>query len=189
MKKLILGLAALLAGGTEMATAQFTATQSTTVQFAAAQSTAAQPKAAVGGALIDLELCDAQGGYVYLADYVGGSSGEKYLMVYFWTCSACLREVDQVVREVERYADRLDVVAVNLSNDPQGWGETYAGNNPFPWDNLSDGKPLAEGAVLCYPIPRFPTYVLVDPAGKIEAIWSDTAAVAEQLKACLEARK
>ncbi len=175
MKKLILGLVALLAVGT--AAAQQTDAQA--IQGAQAA------KATVGGELVDIELCDPEGGYTYLADYVGGKDDKRYLMVYFWTCSACLRGVDQVVREVEKYGDRLDVVAVNLSNDPQSWATTYAGANPFPWANLSDGKPLADGASQRYPIPRFPTYVLVGPAGQIVAIWSDTAAVAEQLKANL----
>jgi hypothetical protein len=156
-----------------------------------AQQSTSQDAATIGGQLIDFEVCDPQGGYTYLADYVGGKSGEKYLMVYFWTCSACIRGVDGVVQEVERYGDKLDVVAVNLSNDPDGWAKNYAAGNPFPWPNLSDGKTLTDpdGAYQHYPIPKFPTYVLINAQGKIVDIWSDTTLVAERLRSHLSSDK
>lgn len=132
---------------------------------------AQQEKVKVGDQLPDIELCDPEGNFTYLLDYVGDNEGE-YLLIYFWTCPACIKGTPEIVKAIEPYQGKLDVVAVNVNNDPDNWARLYATTNPFPWPNLSDGKTWNEGSRTIFPIPRFPTFVLVNSERKILNIWS-----------------
>lgn len=131
------------------------------------------PVVKVGDKLHDVEVHDVEGNYSYLSDYAGKDG--KYLLVLFWTanCPRCHASFPEVAKYAKQYADKLSVVGVMLSDDPQGWKNMYQYQKPFAWPNLSDGKILSEGAAVPYGIGLYPTFVLVDPQDqKILQKWS-----------------
>ena len=126
----------------------------------------------VGDRLYDVEVHDTEGNYTYLADYVGQDG--KYLLVLFWTsnCPRCHAAFPEVAKYAKKYADKLSVVGVMLSDNHDGWMEMYQYKKPFEWPNLSDGQLLKDGAAVPYGIGLFPTFVLVEPKeGKIVKMW------------------
>lgn len=127
----------------------------------------------VGDKLYDVELHNTEGDYSYLADYAGVDG--KYLLVLFWTsnCPRCHASFPEVAKYAAKYADRLSVVGVMLSDNHDGWMEMYKYRKPFEWPNLSDGQLLKDGAAVPYGIGLFPTFVLVEPKqGTIVRMWS-----------------
>lgn len=127
----------------------------------------------VGDKLHDVELHDTEGNYSYLSDYAGQDG--KYLLVLFWTsnCPRCHASFPEVAKYAERYADKLAVVGVMLSDNHDGWMEMYRYRKPFEWPNLSDGQLLKDGAAVPYGIGLYPTFVLVEPKeGRIVRMWS-----------------
>ena len=74
-------------------------------------------KVKVGDKLYDVELHDTEGNYSYLADYAGQDG--KYLLVLFWTsnCPRCHASFPEVAKYAKKYADKLSVVCVMLSDN------------------------------------------------------------------------
>lgn len=132
----------------------------------------AQEKAEIGGKLVDVEVFDVEGGMSYLENFVNQDG--KYLLVNFWTanCPRCHAGFVELAKYTQKYADKLNVVGVMLSDNYNGWVEMYKYKKPFAWPNLSDGQPLATGAAVPYGITLYPMYVLVDQQGTILAKWS-----------------
>lgn len=144
------------------------------LMFTTAQAQDAKPVevAKIGGPIIDADVHDIDGNFYSLSDFVGKDG--KYLLINFWTanCPRCHAGFVELRKYNDKFADRLNIIGVMLSDNYQGWLDMYAHKKPFAWPNLSDGKTLAEGPAKNYNISLYPTYVLVSPEGKILEQWS-----------------
>lgn len=128
--------------------------------------------AKIGGPIINVDVHDIDGNFYSLNDFVGKDG--KYLLINFWTanCPRCHAGFVELKKYNDKFADKLNIVSVMLSDNYQGWLDMYAHKKPFAWPNLSDGKSLADGPAKNYNISLYPTYVLVSPDGKILDQWS-----------------
>ncbi len=125
----------------------------------------------VGEPFADFTAADTTGTVHKLSDYAG--RGEKYVLLDLWSsgCGGCYAAFPEMKRLYAEYGDRLEIVGINLDVNRNIWKETIRWQQ-LPWKQLSDGKGDYAGAGVLYNRTGvMPTYVLIDPQGRIVEWW------------------
>lgn len=130
---------------------------------------ATPPPLSEGSAAPAFALTDLDGRSVALADHLGKG---KNTLVIFWSvyCSHCQRELPRIQAYLKERPGAYDVVSVTRMLNPEDFTATrdFAVRNGFAFPVLNDGGQV----MLDYQIKGFPTWMVVNPAGKILTIQS-----------------
>ena len=124
-----------------------------------AKTDAALPK---GEEAKDFTLEDINGSPLTLSSLRG-----KYVLLDFWAswCGPCVASFPHVKALYEQYHDKLQVLGVAIHDTKDKWKAAAAKHN-LPWLLVLDTE--GEGSVAeKYGLIGVPTYVLLDPEGKI----------------------
>ncbi len=121
----------------------------------------------VGDNMVDSNLFDLDEVKHSLSDY-----NDKYILMSFWsmTCLVCMKAAKDIKIIHEKYADKLNVIAVNMDTSKSMWEQGTRRDN-ISWINLSDGAGFSGGVGLQYGITGYPAYVLINTDGKIVDRW------------------
>ncbi len=117
----------------------------------------------------DIAGTDTTGRACKLSDYAGKG---KYVLLDFWSvgCGPCHAAFPQMKEIYTKYGDRLEIVGVSLDANKDQWRDVVRWKE-LPWAHISDGKGNFGGAYMLYRIEAMPTYVLIDPQGKLVERW------------------
>ena len=99
-----------------------------------------------------------------LSDFKG-----KYVYIDFWAtwCGPCRNEAPYFVELYNEYKDKnIEFISISLDNDPITW-KNFINNEKSQILQLIVGKNLNSGVLKKYQINGIPTFVLIDPDGKI----------------------
>lgn len=122
----------------------------------------------IGERFVDFSAKDLQGELHKLSEYKG-----KYILLDFgmMACHGCMEAAPETRRLSEKYKKDLYVIGINLDTRKELW-EMATKRDSITWINLSDGKGTFGGAFTAYGIEEFPTYILIDPQGKLIERWT-----------------
>jgi peroxiredoxin len=122
----------------------------------------------IGNKFVDFSAKDLQGASHKLSDYKN-----KYVLLDFgmMACHGCMEAAADTRRLSEEYKNNLYVIGINLDTRKELW-EMATKRDSITWINLSDGKGTFGGAFTAYGIEEFPTYILIDPQGKLIERWT-----------------
>lgn len=123
----------------------------------------------VGEPFADFVGTDTTGTVFRLSDVVGKG---KYVLLDFWSsgCGGCYAAFPEMKKLYAEYGDRLEIVGVSLDASKEMWQGAVQWQQ-LPWKQFSDGLGLYAGAGATYRVDVMPTYVLIDPQGKIVERW------------------
>lgn len=122
--------------------------------------TAGAPRPGSAAPILELAGLDGE-------EYKVGGSREKPLFLNFWAswCPPCKEEAPELARLYEKYKDKLDLYAVNLTgNDDFEDAKSFALEHNFTFPVLLDYT--MQGAEL-YRFQVIPTSYLIDKDGRI----------------------
>lgn len=127
------------------------------------------PVPAVGDVYADFAALDTAGVRRRLSDYM---SPGKYTLLDIWSagCKGCLAAFPELKKIHGQYADRLTIVGVSYDTDPGVWRRAVV-RWELPWSHLSDGMGTGGPFNARYKVTVEPTYVLIDPSGRIVDRW------------------
>jgi thiol-disulfide isomerase/thioredoxin len=102
-----------------------------------------------------------------------GGARDKALLINFWAswCDPCKLEAPDLVELYAKYKDKLDIYAVNATNDDkranaEAFAAEYGYTFPVLWD-----RPKDEGSVVdLYGVLGYPTSFIVDKNGVIRHV-------------------
>jgi len=92
----------------------------------------------------------------------------KYLLLDFWSlgCGPCILAAPELRAMQAKYPDQLKIIGFNVDTKQEWWAEATE-RDSITWTNLSDMKGTFGGAAVTYGVQGLPTYVLIDPEGKV----------------------
>ena len=116
----------------------------------------------IGEEAKDFTLEDINGQQLTLSSLRG-----RYVMIDFWGswCVNCIAAFPDIKQFYEEHRDKLEILGVAIHDKKEAWKKA-AEKNELPWRQVLDTE--GEGSVAeLYGIVAAPTYVLIDPAGKV----------------------
>lgn len=125
---------------------------------------------AIGEKYMDIDLVDASGKEVRLADYVKPG---QYNMVEFWAswCGPCRGEIPHLCHVFELYGkgkDGLNMISVSLDEKDKDWKKALKEEN-MEWVQLCDIKGFNGDVATKYKVQGVPFCLILDKEGKIVA--------------------
>lgn len=111
---------------------------------------------------------DSSGNQHRLSDYLG-----KYVLLNFTItyCGPCILSKDELKTVAEKYKDQLALLGFNADASRQTWLQGMKRDQPS-WPVLWDGNSGHSETILKYGVQGYPTFVLINPDGKIVHRWS-----------------
>lgn len=115
----------------------------------------------VGDIFADADLYDVNGKIHHISDFQG-----KWKVLEFWSsgCYACIKAIDELKSFVGLYPDKVEVISI--SGDGDKFWKNASKEYDISWNNWNDGKEWA-GILLKYGINGTPTFVIINPEGKV----------------------
>jgi len=101
---------------------------------------------------------------VSLSDFKG-----KYVLLDFWAswCGPCRINNPILKSIINKYKNfNFELISISADEKSDKW-KTAIKKDAMNWVNLSDLKGMKSQVVIEYGISAFPTYILIDPSGKI----------------------
>lgn len=122
----------------------------------------------VGDAYEDFEASD-QFGHKHSISALKG----RYILLDFTEtyCGPCILSIDELRQVAKSYSDSLSVVSFCADRSRDTW-QTGLSRDKQEWLCLWDGEAYYGKTILKYGITGYPTFVLIDPGGKIISKWS-----------------
>ena len=116
----------------------------------------------IGKEAKDFTLEDIDGKMLTLSSLRG-----KYVMLDFWGswCANCIAEYPKMKAFYQQHRDKLEIVGVAIHDEKDKWKDA-ARKNELPWLLVIDTEG-DESMVERFGIIAAPTYVLIDPEGKV----------------------
>ena len=110
----------------------------------------------------DFTLEDSHGGQLSLSSLRG-----KYVLLDFWAswCGPCIESFPHMKAFYEQHRDKVEVLGVAVHDKKDKWQEAFK-RHQLPWSLVLDTEGDDSVANL-YGIFGVPTYVLLDPEGKV----------------------
>jgi thiol-disulfide isomerase/thioredoxin len=121
-----------------------------------------------GDVAFNFEAFDTAGKKHELFDIKG-----KYILLDFTQahCAPCIHSVKELKKMNTLYADKLAIVSFSTDMDKEVWRKSVRRDKPS-WVSLWDGNGTFARPALKYGVTGYPTFVLIDPNGKI--VWKGT---------------
>lgn len=122
----------------------------------------------IGDQSVDFTAFDTTGKERHLSDNKG-----KYILIDFSTtyCGPCLESIDELKMIADKYKSRLSLITFSCDGAKDVWMKGVHRDQPT-WASLWDGKANFGETVMKYGVRGYPTFVLIDPQGKIVDTWS-----------------
>lgn len=116
-----------------------------------------------GDSYADFEAMDRNGKKHRLSDIKG-----KYVLLDFSAtyCGPCVNSVTDLKNISKNYPDKVEIITYSADGGKGTWIEGVKRDHPT-WLSLWDGKGVYGETMLKYGINGYPTFVLIDPKGKI----------------------
>lgn len=116
-----------------------------------------------GDMAYDFEAVDTSGKIYTLSGFKG-----KYVLLDFGyaSCGACLLSLPELKKMDSLYRDKMVILSFNTDISREVWHKSVIRDKPT-WPSLWDGKGNYAKPVLKYNITGYPTFVLIDPSGRI----------------------
>lgn len=120
-----------------------------------------------GDAYYDFEAYQPNDELTSLSDLRG-----KYTLVDFTTayCGPCIQAVEEL-KDLNQHIDSLKIVSVSGDMNKEVWLNSLE-RDQITWKSVWDGKGSKGKTFIKYGAARFPTFVLIDPKGKLVKKWS-----------------
>ena len=137
----------------------------------------------VGQIATDFTLPDVEGNDVSLSSFRG-----QYVLLDFWAswCPDCRREIPEVKAAYESLKDKnFTILGVSLDRNRETWTSAID-KYELTWNHVSDLKYWQSDIVRLYAIRWIPTYILVDPEGRIVFTALDSKGLEEGLAAAFK---
>lgn len=120
------------------------------------------------------ELEDLKGRYHPMSDYIGQG---KWVVVNVWSpsCSACVKELPNLLRLHENQNEELDIIAVTVDYPSFAYGKKtttteFLQQSPLPYPVFLADHESASNLIGNY-LVAIPLVALFDPQGKAVARW------------------
>jgi thiol-disulfide isomerase/thioredoxin len=135
----------------------------------------------IGKAVANFSIADTAGVKHSLATYRG-----KYVLLDFWGhwCHPCIEAMPKVNALHQQYANKLTIIGVALEGSTSAplWKKAIR-QHQVPGLQLSELQGTDSPVITSYNINAFPTYMLLDPQGKLVAQASDVDEITKKLAA------
>ena len=120
-----------------------------------------------GDAYYNFEAYKANNEPVKLSDLKG-----KYTLLDFTTayCGPCIQAVDEL-KTLNQHIDSLEIISISGDINKEVWLKSLK-RDQITWESVWDGKGSKSKTFIKYGAPSFPTFVLIDPTGKLMRKWS-----------------
>jgi len=122
----------------------------------------------IGDMASDFEAQDQKGNKHNLGDHYGKLVLLDFTETY---CVPCVLAVDELKTALKKYAGRLDIISFCADKPKDTWIKGIQRDNP-DWLCLWDGKGSASETPLKYGVNGYPTFILINPEGKIVSRFS-----------------
>lgn len=121
-----------------------------------------------GNLFRDFEAIDSAGNTHQLSSYL-----DKYVLLNFSTtnCGPCILSKDELKAIANKYQQKLTLVGFNADASRDTWLKGMRRDHPA-WTVLWDGKGGHSETVAKYGVEGYPSFILLDPGGKIVHTWS-----------------
>lgn len=113
-----------------------------------------------GQLLQDFTSTDLSGHRIQLQQLKG-----KIVVLNFWfiQCMPCLREIPELNKLAEDYADTSQVVFLGIALDRKTVLDSFLQRTPFQYNIIPSGRPVAT----LYKIYSYPTHVVLNREGRV----------------------
>lgn len=120
-----------------------------------------------GDTAADFEAFDSQNKKHRLSDIK-----EKYVLLDFSTtsCGPCIESVEDLKKVSAKYAANLSIVTFSGDSGKAAWLTGVNRDKPT-WLSVWDGKGNYGNTIMKYGVTGYPTFVLINPKGKIVSMW------------------
>ena len=122
----------------------------------------------IGDTYHDFEAIDKNGDTIIFSNLIG-----KYILLDFTAayCGPCILSAEELRLIDKTYSDYLKIVSFSGDTKKDIWLNSLK-RDSVTWLSLWDGKGTYSETYIKYGIQGFPTFVLIDPNGKIIDLWS-----------------
>ena len=148
-------------------------------QLAAKRFVILRNQPTIGKPVANFTLADTAGTQHSLATYRG-----RYVLLDFWGhwCSPCVRAMPKVNALHQQYADKLTIIGVAMESASSAplWKKAIRQHH-VPGLQLSELQSDEGPVIIGYNINAYPTYLLLDPQGKLVARTNDVDEITKKL--------
>jgi len=166
-----------------------------TLCIVSAQAQYANEKVKVGDMATDIAYPNPAGDTIRLSDI----NKKRYVLIDFWAswCGPCRRANPRLVEMYREYKDKkyvdakkgFTILSVSLDNDKEKWKAAIA-KDSLEWEyHMSDLGGWDTAPAKAYGVQFIPQAVLVDPNGKIIAIYNSAEQAATELDKHVKSKK
>ena len=114
---------------------------------------------------IDIELITLEGERKWLSEYVGHS---KFLFIDFWAswCGPCRASFPHLREMHKTYGEKVTFISLSVDKSEKDWQKALE-EEKLPWNQYLATPELSKNTRTNYNLNSIPTFLVIDPRGKI----------------------